>query len=616
MKTGTIYKISLIMLACMSVVACSEKDDFGYESAELVPLVINATPTTTRTTLAEDGTSIYWQADDEIAVYDYNAPKHKFAIESFDKSKARFLGKITAKKDYFLTLYPYDLGAENLTSENEISVELPIQQTAAANTFASGLNVSVGKGTRNVDGSPSVLTFYNVCQLLKFEVPEYVSGKITKIKFTTNTAIAGTLNIDYANDVPVTNIDSDGSKEITILPPTGSETFAAGTYYIVSAPVQMDGFTMSFVCDETSYTLSSNSTFGGSVGKIYSLGKIDLVNTPKTTVVHVYNQGVLKGTKLVLNNAPIEGREWSAVVKNSNDITVRTLQGVGSLSSTEEDDAWPYLPQGAYSVEYSFESSNGKPITKNISFNVVEKPTFSISTYAYTSFSYYKGDGVTKDIEIANGLDNMTIYEPSIIINGIDSKILNNSNYSFTSETNVTSGMVGRNENVIKYNSYKVSSLTSYTLTGKVTFDGVSVTSDKTVYITGLPYSVAPPTQTDWTGSAQSWTGSYVRLHKHTIEKTFYCPENINVKVGHSVRLYKSRVGTTPTYQLQCSGTTIATFSSSSGGKAVTDNGEYDGTLSTSSPKISCVNSGGSSDGSLIGEGSNTQVKSISIEYR
>lgn len=607
-----------MLAACISLTACSDEKIVDYEQNTLEPLVINATPRATRTTLAEDGKSILWQSGDEIAVYDFTVAKHKFEMETFDGNKAQFFGKITAKKENFLVLYPYSIGADNLDADDNISVTLPTQQTAVTSNFAQNLNISVGKGKRNIDGSPSQLTFYNVCQLLKFEIPEYASNKISKIDFTANTAVAGILSINCINETPVASVSADGSKTITILPPSQATTFAHGTYYIVTAPVQMNGFSMSFTCEGTSYALSSGSTFGGEAGKIYSLGKIDLVNTPSAHAVHVYNQGVLMGTKLSLSNAPIEGKEWTVVVKKSNGITVRTLQGVGNLTSTEEDAAWPYLPQGGYTVEYSFESSNNKRFTKSFSFNVIEKPVFTVSTYAYTSFSYYKGDGVAKDIYMANSLDNMTIYEPRITINGIDSKILTNDNYIFTPESNLTSGLIGRNVGVFSYNTYKVNNLTSYSITGKVTFDGVSASSNKTVYITGLPYSVAPPTQSDWTGSAKSWGSDYVRLHQHTITKTFYSPENVNVEVTHSVYLYKSRAwgSGTPTYKLQCSGNTIAQVSASSGGSSVTDNKSYDGILASSNPTISCVNSAGSDDSWLTGEGSNTRVNSITVEYR
>lgn len=617
MKTNTIYKISLMMFACMLLVACTEKTEIDYESGELVPLVISAIPNETRTALAEDGRSIVWQAADEIAVYDYIAPKHKFAIESFDKSKARFLGKITAKKDYFLTLYPYSLGADNLTESNALSVQLPGQQTAQANTFAPELNISVGKGARNVDGSPSILTFYNVCQLLKFEVPDYVAGKISEIKFIANTPVAGNLTIDCSADVPVASITADGSKEITILPSTGTTSFASGTYYIVTAPVQMNGFTMSFDCDDKSYSLSSKSTFGGSAGKIYSLGKIDLVNTPYASAVHVYDTGILLGTKLTLTSPTLDEREWTAVVKNTKGDVVRTMKGIGTLSSAEEDENWPYLPLGEYNVEYSFVNSNDKKITREISFNVTEAPRFSISNYAYTSFSYYKGDGVEKDIEIANGLDNMTIYEPCITINGIDVKILKNSNYTFTPESSVTSGLIGRRENVITYNSYKVASLQSYTLTGKVTFDGVSASSSKIVYITGLPYTAAPPTSSDWGGnsSAYSWTGEYVRLHKHTIKKTFYCPENILVNVAHSVNVYRAwSTFSTTTYTLSCSGSELKKIQPGQA-KGLSDNKSYPSTLTASNSVVSCAHTAGGND-NFTGEGTNAKVYKISVLYR
>ena len=603
MNKEFIYKVSSLLCACLSFVACSQVEDVDYEVGTLQPLVISAVPVETRTMLADDGKTIHWQAGDEIAVYDYNAPKHRFALESFDKSKARFLGKITARKDYFLALYPYALGADNLTDADAITVQLPTQQTAQANTFASGLNISVGKGARNVDGSPSVLTFYNVCQLLKFEVPEYVAGKISEIRFSANTPVAGTMQVDCTADIPSVTISAESSREITILPPSQATTFAAGTYYIVSAPVQMAGFTMSFVCDGATYSLGSSSTFGGEAGKIYSMGKIDLVNTPKAAVNHVYNQGILMGTRLSLSNAPFEGKEWSAVVKNSNSTVVRTLQGTGNLTSTEEDAAWPYLPQGGYTVEYSFDNSNGKRITKTMQFNVVEKPTFTVSTYAYTSFSYYKGDGVERDIETANSLHNMTIYEPRITINGIDSKILKSPNYTFTSQiSNVSSSVKGRDGAVITYNNATVSNLGAYSLTGLVSFDGTSVSAVKTVYITGIPYNAEPPTQANgWTGSA-SWNSGYAQLNKQTISKSFYCSENINVNVIHSYNIPNSFLSPGQ-YKLDCSGSAI-TIKGDRWSSTSAKNAPNAMTLKSSNPVVSCQSTNG-----------NVRVERIAVEY-
>lgn len=607
MKKINIYKIYMLLVASLLMTACIEEKIADFEHGVLEPLVINATPKITRTALAEDGNSIVWQKDDEIAVYDFTVAKHKFAIESFDGSKARFLGKITAKKENFLVLYPFNLAAENLTADNKISVALPTEQTATINTFASSLNISAGKGKRNVDGSPSVLTFYNVCQLLKFEVPDYAAGKIKSIKFAANTPVAGTLTIYFSGDIPSSTIANDGSKEITITPPAGATFFAAGAYYVVCAPVQLDGFTMSFTCDGTSYSLGSSSTFGGEAGQIYSLGKIDLVNTPQATAKHVYNGNVLMGTKLTIGNSPVEGREWTAVVKNAGGAIVRTLQGTGTLTSTEEDASWPYLPQGNYSVEYSFASSNGKTITKSISFAINEKPTFTVGTYAYTSFSYYKGDGVTKDIDRANGLNNMTIYEPRITINGIDSKILNSPNYVFTSQiSNVNSSVKGRKGAVITYNDASVSDLGSYSLTGLVTFDGASYSAVKTVYITGIPYNATPPSKSNgWSGTA-TWNSDHVHLRNQTVSKSFYCSEDINVSVIHTV-VVESPAFTKAKYTLKCSDSS-ASVEASMFGKVTKTDAANSMILKSSNPKVSCASTSGST--------TNVNVYRIAVEYR
>jgi hypothetical protein len=440
--------------------------------------------------------------------------------------------------------------------------------------------------------------------LLKFEVPEYVSGKIKEIRFSTNTSVAGTMQVDCSSSIPSVAVLVDGRREITILPPAEATAFASGTYYIVTAPVQMTGFRMSFTCEGTSYALSSGSTFGGEAGKIYSLGKIDLVNTPSANAVHVYNQGVLMGTRLSLSNAPFEGKEWSAVVKNANGTVVRSLQGTGNLTSSENDATWPYLPRGGYTVEYSFDNSNGKRITKTMQFSVVEKPTFTVSTYAYTSFSYYKGDGVERDVETANSLHNMTIYEPRITINGIDSKILKSPNYTFTSQiSSVSSSVKGRDGAVITFNNATVGNLGAYSLTGLVSFDGTSVSAVKTVYITGIPYNAEPPTQANgWTGSA-SWNSGYAQLNKQTISKSFYCSENINVNVIHSYNI-PSNLFSPAEYKLDCSGSTI-TIKGASFSETSAKNAANAMTLKSSNPVVSCQSTK-----------SNVRVERIAVEYR
>lgn len=615
MKTNILHRIYFCLCAALCF-ACSEENLMDDTAQELVPLQLHTSSVTTRTSLLDDGTTVVWDDDDELAVYDYEATKHRFVADNVNGSSAHFVGKITAKKDYFLALYPYALGAESLTANQEMVVTLPQEQTAAAGSFAQNLNISVAKGARNVDGSPSNITFSNVCQLLKFTVPTYAAGKIKRIELNTESTIAGSLYVDYKADVPSVTVATDGSKSVAIVPPAGDETFKAGTYYIVSAPVQLQGFTMTFTCDDATYTLGSNSSFGGQAGKVYSLGSIDLVNTPKVTAIHQYANGALQGTSLTISNAPLGESAWNVVVKKADNTIVRTLQGTGTLVSSEQDANWPYLPKGNYTIEYTFTTSNAKQMTKTAAFSIIESPVFSVSLSAHTSYSYYVGDGVAKDIDMANECENNLIYSPTITINGISPRIFNNPNYTINTTTNIEGSLLKITDGVYTYANYAVGKNASYTLTSEVAFDGVSRTASKTVHITGLPYVATPPTQADWEGSAKEWSGSYVRLHKHTITKSFHCPADINVNILHSVRTFRAwNDWSEMIYKLLCGNTTLTTLKPGVNGTVEENNKAYETILKSSSPTISCVNSKGSDDG-RISEGTNAKVKMISVEYR
>ena len=139
MKQHILYHISLVLGVALCLFACNEEDFVDNTTQELSSLELYTSSTNTRTSLLDDGTTVVWNAEDELAVYDYEAAKHRFIADNISGSSARFIGKITAKKDYFLALYPYELGAEALSANNEIVVTLPQAQTAAESTFAPNL---------------------------------------------------------------------------------------------------------------------------------------------------------------------------------------------------------------------------------------------------------------------------------------------------------------------------------------------------------------------------------------------------------------------------------------------------------------------------------------------
>jgi hypothetical protein len=446
---------------------------------------------------------------------------------------------------------------------------------------------------------------------------------MTKVVLSTSKAIAGKLLIDYSGANPTVTVNNQENLSITLLPPTGSSTFAEGTYYIALAPVMIEGFTLSMTdTNGKTYSQQSKAMFGGTSGVIYNLGTLDMVEQPTITSQHVYSSGILQGTEVSLT-APVPDSEWSATITNAAGKTVRTLsKGNGTLRSGASDASWPYLPKGAYTVNYTFLTANGKEISSSVSFQITENPEFGLAQQAASSYTYYTGDGVEKNIDRANATEAFTVTAISSAITGISAAILNNTNYT-VSYTNDFGGSIKASSNSsVTYNDKKYSATGAYTLGATATFDGVTRSASKSVHITGLPYSAKPPTDAEWDGSVNNWNYSNynhpgVRLHNNTISKTFYVPGNTDITVYHDVDIHTCTAGTT--YTLSAGGENI--FQKEESGRAAGNechnhSGNVSGRFTPSNAVISVDNSYGNPASSGLFYGTHLLVREITVRYR
>ena len=610
-----------IISVCLLALAACQSDELQVPDTEACTLeILTSTEHATRTALLEDGKTVVWEQGDAIAVYDYIAPKKKFVAE-VSEGTTRFKGNITPKNSSFIAVYPHDLCEEELQSQ-KVAINLPSEQTAVPGGFAPNINLSIGKGERNVDGSPSQVTFRNICQLFKLQVPSYIDGRITKIVLATNKAIAGKLLVDYSASVPSVAVDNQESTSVTLLPPAGSTTFAEGTYYMSLAPVQAEGFSLTMTdTNGKTYSQHSKQAFGGTSGVIYTLGALDLVEQPAVTAQHVYASGVLQGTEVSLT-APVPDREWTATITNASGVTVRNLaKSAGTLKSAATDAAWPYLPKGAYTVNYTFLTANGKEMGSSVSFQISENPEFGLFQQAASSYTYYAGDEVEKNVTRANSIEAFTVTAISSSVTGISEAILNNANYSITYTNDFSGSVTASSNSAVTYSDKKYSATGAYTLGATATFDGVTKSDTKSVHITGLPYSAVPPKEGDWSGKANDWTYSKnshqgVRLYDQQISKSFNIPANVDVNVKQDVDVHTSTLGTT--YTLYAGGNSI--FSLEAGGKAASENchedkGTYPGTLTVDNPSVACDNSYGNAP-FFETYGTHLLIREITVRYR
>ena len=610
-----------IISVCLLALAACQSDELQIPDAEGCTLeILTSTEHATRTALLEDGKTVVWEQGDAIAVYDYIAPKKKFVAE-VSEGTTRFKGNITPKNSSFLAVYPHDLCEDELQSQ-KVAINLPSEQIAVPGGFAPNTNLSIGKGERNLDGSPSQVTFRNICQLFKLQVPSYIDGRITKIVLATNKAIAGKLLVDCSGSAPSVAVDNQESTSVTLLPPAGGTTFAEGTYYMSLAPVQTEGFSLTMTdTNGKTYSQHSKQAFGGTSGVIYTLGALDLVEQPAITAQHVYASGVLQGTEVSLT-APVPDREWTATITNASGVTVRSLaKSAGTLKSAATDAAWPYLPKGAYTVNYTFITANGKEMGSSVSFQITENPEFGLFQQAASSYTYYAGDEVEKNVTRANSIEAFTVTAISSSVTGISAAILNNANYNITYTNDFSGSVTASSNSAVTYADKKYSATGAYTLGATATFDGVTKSDTKSVHITGLPYSAVPPKEGDWSGKANDWTYSKnshqgVRLYDQQISKSFNIPANVDVNVKQDVDVHTSTLGTT--YTLYAGGNSI--FSLEAGGKAASENchedkGTYPGTLTVDNPSVACDNSYGNAP-FFETYGTHLLIREITVRYR
>ena len=536
-----LHYLFTMVTGLLGLAACQNDDVFLAEKQETLEF-FTSTEIDTRTSL-QDGNKVVWNEGDAVAVYDFAATKKRFVAE-INEGTTHFRGNITPKYGDFIAAYPYDLAAEN-DNARKIIMYLPEEQTAVKDGFGPDLNLSIAKGSRHVDGTPSEVRFRNICQLFKLSVPAYTANRIAKIELTTNTAIAGQLTADYTDYNPVITTNSQGSNTIALYPPTGSESFAEGTYYMVLAPVAVEGFTLTLTdTNSKKYTQHSSASIGGNWGVICNLGNVDLIDKPVITPKHVYDNGILVGTKVTLT-APVSDKAWSAVIKNANGETVRTLaEDTGTLTTDQTDANWPYLPKGNYTVEYTYTTANGKQMHASSPFAITEEPQFSVTLDANSTYSYY----LAGDVDKANSMDKNAVTGIVCQAHGILPSILTNDKYGFSLNNNFNGTIASTNENVANYNNISINQLGESELTTSVTFDGVTKVANKKVWITGLPFRHEPPTTSLWSkdGDVTNEDG-YALFGKWSGGSQKLTYNDVNIPAGTKMSLaYKIRMRSEP----------------------------------------------------------------------
>lgn len=203
--------------------------------------------------------------------------------------------------------------------------------------------------------------------------------------------------------------------------------------------------------------------------------------------------GYLNGTKVSLSfgdlsNIPLSLiSNWKATLVNATGEVVRSYTTT-DFSNTEEmaiENEWPYLPQGNYTLKYSY-TIDGNEVsekataaeTKTITMPL---PTFEAEVSAQTSYSVYTTQGAAA----ANETDGSGIFDIATTTT-ISTDILSNEKYSnlLSVTYSLDSGESSTEESPTFQNlQWGTRKLTAFAL-----FDGNNATSSVDCEVTGIPY--------------------------------------------------------------------------------------------------------------------------------
>lgn len=587
-------KINLVLavLAFFAAASCSHEEYNSIIDKEtagpadvLVPLSLS-TGEMTKTSLA--GGSVNWTADDEIAVFDIVNYANRFSATSVAGSSAVFEGFVGEGTTDFYSVYPYTLAKS--ADASSIIVTLPAGQTSADGTFAEEHNISVAHGVKTV-GEESVegIRFSNVCGLIQFTVPQRIAA-VKSVSFKAeNRGLAGDLSISKS-DLKVTEV-ANGSNTVNM---TGD--FAAGsTFYFVVAPGEVNGFSITVTAQNgATYSKTSAKSFTVEAGAIKNLGVIDFKAEPAAVAEHIYENGVLSGTKVTLTLGVPAGME--AYVENLTASMTKDGVEYRSISKTSAAasevmaiaNGKTYVPQGDYAIEYTY-TLNGVAETKTVNVTV-PAPEFTVSASAYTSYSKY----LEGDVDAANACAPESMYDIRLSVSiseAVLAQVPMTSNKGTIFKADGSSYFDVSNESPSSPVFYTRPELAgcpwgSYTLNAEATFDGVTATSPtKPLHITGLPYKTPSMVEGDWDFS--SWNCEYsngtIKLGgvsgsgecTATSKMAFCVPEPVNIRINTNatVRAHDLRVNIFGNLVGVCNQTTFTV--SVNGNQIISQNSDY-----------------------------------------
>ena len=250
----------LLTAALLVFVSCLKEVDSDNPKNNTFSIVaaLESGQGASKSVVYEGGPHVYWEPGDEIGIY-YKYQSGRFTTDITEPSAvATFTGTmdgdIIPEDSELWAMYPYSGDALFNSRNHSFETVIPNEQTARANSFGKGLNITVGHSTTQS------FTFYNVGGGVRIS---FAKSGVTKavLKSLGGESIAGRFGIDTSGETPTIQSVYTGYSSITLLPPDGVSFQKDTWYYFVTIPGTLSqGYEVYYCTDNDSGKLISDNS--------------------------------------------------------------------------------------------------------------------------------------------------------------------------------------------------------------------------------------------------------------------------------------------------------------------------------------------------------------------
>lgn len=268
-----------------------DKDGGDDVQAKEVVFTAEISAADTKTVLY-DGTKVLWTDGDQIAVCGSEAAMT--ATLAGPSASATFSGTaVPDDKGRYYAVYPYSaLNGDVPWAGSVVSLRLPVNQQAAAGTFAEELNITAAA----TDGQSMKLQFHNLLGYMKFDITE-TSGGITGVTVTAlgGEKLAGAFSVDCTAPAAVA-AESGSHSSVNLF---SDEALEAGSYYVAMLPgVYSKGLKFEFFgYDGRVATKTVEKPLTLNAGTVNSIGTVPALSWGDDVLRFECESGTLSGTQ-------------------------------------------------------------------------------------------------------------------------------------------------------------------------------------------------------------------------------------------------------------------------------------------------------------------------------